>query len=357
MIPEIKKTRNRAANLNDLIEQAISHGLPQSKENIGSEPVYRELVPCPKPQYTRLMELWFAYEQRFPGANPCDMETMKQFSEAIARSTRGRLDEASANPTVKSVRNKIRKFMAAWERENSTSVPRDARQYIQGALRGKIPLSFEEKTPTFLRIGNYVHTVCRRSSGKATITITCMSIPTVYKIADSEQDLVCMVGWSAGEPEIKLSFKRDLAKGKQNSRKKPKHPMPPPTAKFRAIEWEDDASNEANLLEMSAVGPRPSKAKNKSVWSQQCSDWAKWANFVGGMGLYTARKEELIKVDDVGYSLGQVMKVAGRRNPNTLVGHYLDDRYEHSRWCCPVDACAKPLEGCNSSSFSAKAMC
>ena len=30
-------------------------------------------------------------------------------------------------------------------------------------------------------------------------------------------------------------------------------------------------------------------------------------------------------VTDGGYSLGQVMKFAGHRNPKTLDGHYLDD--------------------------------
>jgi hypothetical protein len=35
-----------------------------------------------------------------------------------------------------------------------------------------------------------------------------------------EQDLTCMVGWKDGEPEIKIGFKRDLAKGMQDTPKK-----------------------------------------------------------------------------------------------------------------------------------------
>jgi len=94
--------------------------------------------------------------------------------------------------------------------------------------------------------------------------------------------------------------------------------------------------------EMSADGPTK-KAKNESAWGDQCSDWARRAGFAG-MGLHGPRREVLIKVDgklsslrisfmiwqaksatDNGYSLGQVMKFAGHRNPKTLVGHYLDD--------------------------------
>ncbi|KAH6667430.1 hypothetical protein B0J14DRAFT_489712 [Halenospora varia] len=75
---------------------------------------------------------------------------------------------------------------------------------------------------------------------------------------------------------------------------------------------------------MSADGPTE-KTKNETAWGHQCSDWAKRAGFTGGMGLHAARREALIKVDDGGYSLGQVMKFAAHRNSKTLVGHYLDD--------------------------------
>ncbi|KAG9244994.1 hypothetical protein BJ878DRAFT_420194 [Calycina marina] len=75
---------------------------------------------------------------------------------------------------------------------------------------------------------------------------------------------------------------------------------------------------------MSADGPNE-KTKNETAWGYQCSDWAKRAGFTGGMGLHAARREALIKVDDGGYSLGQVMKFAAHRNSKTLVGHYLDD--------------------------------
>ncbi|KAK3394979.1 hypothetical protein B0H63DRAFT_368655, partial [Podospora didyma] len=95
---------------------------------------------------------------------------------------------------------------------------------------------------------------------------------------------------------------------------------------YRILEWAADALNDPIFPEMSQEG-LTIKAKNKEALGHQCSDWAKRANFVLGMGLHASRREELIKVDvvDGGHSLGQVMKFAGHRNAKTLVGYYLDD--------------------------------
>jgi hypothetical protein len=52
------------------------------------------------------------------------MEDMKHFAEAVGRSTPGRLDKATKRATVKSVRNKIRKFMSQWQRETNLTIPK-----------------------------------------------------------------------------------------------------------------------------------------------------------------------------------------------------------------------------------------
>ena len=70
----------------------------------------------------------------------------------------------------------------------------------------------------------------------------------------------------------------------------------PPKEKYRILEWADDVLNDPVFPEMSQKGPTL-KAKNKDAWGHQCSDWAKRANFVFGMGLHGSRREELIKVD------------------------------------------------------------
>lgn len=47
---------------------------------------------------------------------------MKHFAELVGRSTVGRLDE-EGRATIKTVRNKVRVFMAQWERVNHLSIP------------------------------------------------------------------------------------------------------------------------------------------------------------------------------------------------------------------------------------------
>jgi len=51
------------------------------------------------------------------------MEDMKHFAEAVGRSTPGRLDKVMNRATVKTIRNKIRKFMSQWQRETNLTIP------------------------------------------------------------------------------------------------------------------------------------------------------------------------------------------------------------------------------------------
>lgn len=71
---------------------------------------------------------------------------------------------------------------------------------------------------------------------------------------------------------------------------------PKPKENFWIINLADDVLEDPVFLEMSATGP-VKKAKNKNAWGKQYLDWAVRVGFVGGMGLYALRREELIKVD------------------------------------------------------------
>jgi hypothetical protein len=77
---------------------------------------------------------------------------------------------------------------------------------------------------------------------------------------------------------------------------------PPPRRKFRIMEWADGVLDDPVFPEMSVDGPTK-KTKNETAWGGQCSDWAKRADFTGGMGLHAARREILIKVDGKVFSL------------------------------------------------------
>ncbi|KAN0101619.1 Protein of unknown function (DUF3435) domain containing protein [Hyaloscypha variabilis] len=366
------------------IEAALRDGLSTDKSGINSDPVYRGLEEVSIKRYNKMWDFWIAYVDNITELsleNLRKMEDMKHVAEAVARSTRGRLGKRA---TVKSVRGKMRKLLSIWLRKTNLPIPQDVHDsvapYIQNELRVMIPLSIEEKAPTFLTIENYVdmeeqlwlrdyhnyvHEGCRVFLS-ALLKMNCSTAARLQEICKAKyKDLVCMVAWKDEEPEIKIGFKRDFAKGMQNTPKKPKHllyerlkPTPPLFAngllfllaiiistggfehyrtiedvlaarprlkrKFLIMDWADGRVDAPVFPEMSADGPTE-QPKNEGAWGHQCSDWAKRAGFVDGMGLHAPRREELIKVDDGGYSLGQVMKFAGHRNSTTLVGHYLDD--------------------------------
>lgn len=59
------------------------------------------------------------------------------------------------------------------------------------------------------------------------------------------------------------------------------------------MEWADDVLDVSVFPEISVNGPTK-KVKNETSWGGQCSDWAKRADFLEGMGLHAARREALI---------------------------------------------------------------
>ncbi|KFZ14161.1 hypothetical protein V501_03379, partial [Pseudogymnoascus sp. VKM F-4519 (FW-2642)] len=112
--------------------------------------------------------------------------------------------------------------------------------YIKHYLRHKIPLSNEEKAPTFLTIQNYLemeellwqgdyHNYTHEGSRVDLSTLLKMHCYTSARLQEICQakykDLVCIVAWKNGEPEIKLSFKREKCKNMEETPKKPKHPI------------------------------------------------------------------------------------------------------------------------------------
>ncbi|KAI0905811.1 hypothetical protein F4823DRAFT_609584 [Ustulina deusta] len=60
--------------------------------------------------YDQDMNICRAYEKRYPGSDPRDMEAMKHLAEVVV--TQPRLDDTKA--TVFNVRNKMRRFYNQW---------------------------------------------------------------------------------------------------------------------------------------------------------------------------------------------------------------------------------------------------
>ena len=118
----------RGLNPDEQIEGVLRDGLSEDRSGIDSNPVHRGLAPSSKPRYAVMMEVWKAcvvkieftkvaptrlrYERKHLGSDPRNVEDMKRFTEAVGRSTPGRLDKVRRRATVKSIRHKIRTFMS-----------------------------------------------------------------------------------------------------------------------------------------------------------------------------------------------------------------------------------------------------
>ncbi|KAG9244993.1 hypothetical protein BJ878DRAFT_40562 [Calycina marina] len=230
----------RGLNPDEQIEAALRDGLSEDRSGIDSNPVHRKLnEKTSQPWYDAMWDFWEAYKRKYPGSDLRIMEDMKHITEAVARSTPGRLDKKLKRATVKTVRNKMRKLMSIWQRNTNLTIPPEVHDsvapYIKDVLRHKIPLSIEEKAPTFLTIENYVdmeellwqhdhhnfvHEGCRVDLS-ALLKMHCYTSARLQEICKAKyKDLVCMVSWKDGEPEIKISFKREFTKGMQDTPKK-----------------------------------------------------------------------------------------------------------------------------------------
>ncbi|KAF6516203.1 hypothetical protein HZS61_003406 [Fusarium oxysporum f. sp. conglutinans] len=97
---------------------------------------------------------------------------------------------------------------------------------------------------------------------------------------------------------------------------------PPGNGNFRILQWADDAKEKPVFPEWASSGPK-AKTKSPRSWVTQFSDWGKRAGFTAPLGLHAVRREALIRVNDNGYTLGQVLRFASQNNTNVLVNHYL----------------------------------
>ncbi|KAL2015888.1 hypothetical protein VTK56DRAFT_4663 [Thermocarpiscus australiensis] len=369
-----------------VIEAALLDGLSTDLSDIDPHPVRRNLRPNSKKAYAREMEIWTAYSAKFPGRDPRDMRVMKHFAETIGRGIKARLDKKKKRATTWSVRNKMRRFYNMWERQMHMDIADEVKDsmapYIDGELADKIGLSRERKPPTFFTIESYVslqlhHWVSdpheyrhegSRVDGTNLVNTHCFTSARLQEVCGAKyEDLICLVGWKDGQPDIRLDFKRKICKGLDY--KQPEHPLaetlqgpdglPPPLfaqpmvhwlvniisaqafrdyhtiedvlnvipeegESFCFLEWAEDMLDKPVFPEWSGSGPE-NKAKNDKAWGNQVSQWAKRAGFIHGLAIHAIRREILIKVNDSGASMGQVMKFAAQRNMKTLTGHYLHD--------------------------------
>uniref|UniRef100_A0A4E9EHL3 C2H2-type domain-containing protein n=1 Tax=Gibberella zeae TaxID=5518 RepID=A0A4E9EHL3_GIBZA len=290
-------------------------------------------------------------------------------------------------PTAGSVRGAMRRFCNAWERANHTYISLDVKRsmapYIEGELANKIGLLTGKKgqrKKAFITIENYVHMQNRlwtndfhdyvhegsRVDNANLLNTHCFTSARCQELCQAKyKDLECILSWKNGCPEFRLKFTREICKGTNTNQ--PEHPfaeqvegpdgMPPPlfaqpmlhwlanlissrafadfdtveqilaleppkNGNFRILEWADDAQEKPVFPEWSTTECK-TKSKNPKSWVTQFSDWGNRAGFTAQLGLHAVRREALIKVNDNGYSLGQVLRFASQSNPGVLVNKYL----------------------------------
>jgi hypothetical protein len=83
------------------------------------------------------------YARSGDNLDPCDMQTMKHFTEVLALGLMPRLDTDGGMPTTWTVKNKMRQFRNQWEREHHRTIPKEVKEsvapvsVIQGAFGSK----------------------------------------------------------------------------------------------------------------------------------------------------------------------------------------------------------------------------
>ncbi|CAM1508797.1 Fc.00g056450.m01.CDS01 [Cosmosporella sp. VM-42] len=385
----IQQRGRKAQDPDELIERAILNGLSEDRSHISPHPVRRDLGEKSKERYDRELRLWKAYEKKFPGSTPQDMQALKHFAEFLGRSKIGRLpqEDGKKMATAGSIRSAMRRFCNAWEREHHAYIPLDfARSmapYIDGELAKKICLLKGKKgqrKKAFITIENYVHMQNRlwiddfhdyihegsRVDTANLLNTHCFTSARCQEVCQARyQDLQCILSWKDGQPEFRCKFTREFCKATDINQ--PEHPFaermvgpdglppplfaqpmlhwlanlisshasadlctveqvlalqPPKNGNFRIIEWADDVKKVAVFPEWSSTGPK-TKSKSPNSWVTQFSDLGKRTGFTSGLGLHAVRREALIKANDNGYSLGQVLRFASQNNTNVLVNHYL----------------------------------
>ncbi|KAL3952669.1 hypothetical protein ACCO45_012612 [Purpureocillium lilacinum] len=343
------RQRGSARDADQLVALAIQGGLPTDTTQLDPHFVHRNISRNTASEYERALELWEAFERRFPGSTPTDIQTLKQYAECIALAAKGRLDKTGKRrPTATSVRNEMRQFCSAWQRAHNARIPPDVRlsmaPYIEGELAKKLGLPTGKKAhkkKTFLTIENYVHMQERlwcndyhhyvheayRLDNANLLNTHCFTSARLQEVCQAHYQMKAPDGlppplfaqpllhWLANVISARASS--ELTTVEQALSLKP-----PKKGNFRIIEWDRHMIDRPVFPEWTRNGPTD-KTRSPDSWSDEVSKWAKRAGLTNGTGLHAPRREALIKCNDRGYSLGQVLRFASQHNTHVLVNHYL----------------------------------
>ncbi|KAF2452498.1 hypothetical protein BDY21DRAFT_375505 [Lineolata rhizophorae] len=230
----------------------------------------------------------------------------------------GKLDEEDELQTPDSVRRKIRRFCNAWERQHDLSIPLEVK-------RSMVPAKNHVKLHELLWFDDYhgyVHNRYRVDDANL-VNSHCFTFARLKELYQAKhRDLVLLVGWKYGEPELKLKIKRRECKRKH--KKQPEHIIPekmspklgpPPLYSQPTLLWlatfisSKAIKGNPTLEEVLGLVPPPGRKHGVIPWEEDMLDkpvfpnTAKRAGFCDGMGFHALRPGVLVKVVDDGYCI------------------------------------------------------
>ncbi|KAK0750179.1 hypothetical protein B0T18DRAFT_322066, partial [Schizothecium vesticola] len=159
-------------------------------------------------------------------SDPRNIQVIKHFTKTIALGMKGRLDKNKL-PTLYSLRGVMRQFYNTWERHYNLEIPLNVKRsmapFIQGPLAQELGLKNIRQDQAFLTIENYVilqeqlwfrdhydyvHEGCRIDNTNL-LNTHCFSSARLQELCQAKfKDFVLLVGWTDGEPELRLKVRR-----------------------------------------------------------------------------------------------------------------------------------------------------
>ncbi|KKO96715.1 hypothetical protein THAR02_11181 [Trichoderma harzianum] len=227
----------------------------------------------------------------------------------------------------------MRKFCNAWQRENHIEIDRAFKDsmapYIEGPLADKIGLEKDKGEKKFLTIENYVHMQTFlweqdfhdyvhegvRTDYTNLFNIHCFTSARLSELCQAYYNpmfhLLANIISSGAYPELS-TVEQSLAI------------RPPENTQFRIIASTDAAKQKPVFPQWNSSG-RKDEHRNPTSWANQFYSWGVRTGLAEGVSVHCIRREALIKANDNGYSIGQVLKFASQRNTSVLVHHYLSN--------------------------------
>ncbi|KAK3169331.1 hypothetical protein OEA41_008714 [Lepraria neglecta] len=142
----------------DFFQRAREKGSNINKAIVNGTAVKKTLQPKTEKNYARSLDLWNGYAQSHPGADPYDLETLKDFVREIAYGIDGIYDDPTAGE--KTVLQYWKDFTAGWRRHASLIPPETTQSvtnFIKTPLREELGLAHRKRLRCYGTTNHFIH--------------------------------------------------------------------------------------------------------------------------------------------------------------------------------------------------------